>query len=627
MLKTSSDLVVIKPENYVPELEEKVKYYMSITPDLPRNEKKPVRTKEPKTTDPVELKIWRKEEIRRIKHGHFGMSPKMYFWYNYCKIWDIENDTVFRPEYRVAQQAWFTAIEEAQVSKEFGLICVKRRRFGASWMIAADVLHDCITSGLFKVGMTSKSETDAIELFKKVKFLYEQLPAWLRPTSAAGNTQTSIFFGWKEKDETGQAVTKGLQSEIIVKPPTETSWEGYAMRKWVADEAGKTKNLRGLFSMSAEIMKKGFRRVGTPILFGTSGDITKDGKELKEMWYNADIHKLNKFFLGGWMAVDGLVDEYGNDMKEEAIRCIIYERKRREGLSSKEYNDFLQQYPLTVQEAFTSNETSGLGSQMKINAQINSLIENPPISKKGYFRPVITNGQITDVEFRPDNRGQCIIFEDRQPAMRNLYIAGCDPTDHDVADTSNVSELSMFIMKKQDGLTPPKIVFEYTYRPNVPRDYYEQALLALIYYNNAKVLIERNKAGMITYFDERGFKYLLQTTPQGLSRLVPGTTFNIGVYLTKGVKQYSEELISEYIEDYSELIPSKLLLEECQQYGAKNTDRVSAFAMCMVFLREDKTVAKNHDAALKRVPSFGYKYVNGRLQNTKNLPKKPNYKF
>lgn len=625
---STGDLVIVKQADYVPELEEKVKYYMSITPDLPRNDKKPIRAKEPSTIDPVELRIWRMEELRRIKEGHFNMSGKMYFWYNYCKIWDIENERTFRPQFRVAQQEWFKAIEQAQASKEFGLICVKRRRFGASWVIAADVLHDCITTGMFKVGMTSKSEIDAIELFKKVKSLYEELPEWLQPATAAGNTQTSLFFGWREKNEKGNWITKGKKSEIIVKPPTETSWEGYAMRKWICDEAGKVKNLRSLFSMSNEIMKKGFRRVGTPVVFGTSGDIGKEGKELKEMWYNSDIHKLNKFFLGGWMGVDGLVDEYGNDMKEEAIRCIVYERKRREGLSTKEYNDFLQQYPLTVQEAFTSNETSGLGNQIKVNAQINSLIENPPYQKKGYFVPKIENNHIVDVEFRPDVRGQCIIFEDRKPAMKNLYLAGNDPRDHDVKDTRDISLLSMFIMKKQDGLHPPKIVFEYTYGPNVPRDYYEQALLALIYYNNCKVLIERNKAGMITYFDERGFKHLLQTSPTGMTRLDMGTTYNIGVYLTKGVKEYSEELISEYIEDYCDLIPSRALLEECQQYKATNTDRVSAFAMCMIFLKHDKTVAKTHDSAMKQIPSFSYTYQGGKMVRVKNFSKnKTSYKF
>ena len=164
------------------------------------------------------------------------MSPKMYFWYNYVKIWDVEQDKIFRPDFRVCQQEWFQHIEDVQASKEWGLICVKRRRVGASWLEAADVLHDCITRPLFKVGMTSKTAEDAVELFKKVKFIYDNLPAFMRPTSAAGNTQTSIDFSRFIKDETGSRKKIGLQSEILVKAPSETSWEGYALKKWVADE-------------------------------------------------------------------------------------------------------------------------------------------------------------------------------------------------------------------------------------------------------------------------------------------------------------------------------------------------------------------------------------------------------
>jgi hypothetical protein len=602
---------LLSSNEYDPVLEEKVKYYTAITPDLPVNTVKPKRSEPPDTVDPYEIKLWQKEEIRRIKKGHFGMTPKMYFWYNYVKIWDVEHDSVFKPEYRVCQQEWFKQIEEVQASKEWGLICVKRRRVGASWLEAADALHDCITRPLFKVGMTSKTAEDAVELFKKVKFIYDNLPGFMRPTSSAGNTLSSIDFSFYVKDATGSKQKKGLQSEIRVKAPTDTSWEGYALKKWVADESGKIGNLKNLFSMTQEVMRKGFRRVGTPILFGTAGDIGKEGRDLKDMWYNADIHKFRKFFFGGWMGVDGFVDEYGNDLKEEAIRWIIYERKRLETLSTKEYNDFLQQYPLTVQEAFTSNDQQGLGNQAKINTQLTSLAENPVKTKRGYFR--LDTGE--NVVFVPDNRGECIIFDDPQPGVKNTYVSGVDPTDHEVEDTKNASSLSMFILQKQSGLTPPKIVFEYTDRPNVPRDYYEQALMALIYYNDTKVLIERNKAGMITYFDERGFKHLLQTSPQGLTRLIASNTFSVGLYLTKSVKKYTEELIEEYIEDFCELIPSRELLEEFKDYGVANTDRVSALAMALVMLREDKSKARTKDDRKFAVATL--KRQNGKLVYTR----------
>jgi len=48
----------------------------------------------------------------------------------------------------------------------------------------------------------------------------------------------------------------------------------------------------------------------------------------------------------------------------------------------------------------------------------------------------------------------------------------------------------------------------------------------------------------------------------------------------------------------------------------------------MVYLREDKTVAKTHDAALQRVPNWSYVYENGRMVRTDKYKKsKNNYKF
>lgn len=602
------DNFTIIPENERNlELEEKVKYYVNLTPNLPVNDKLVRRASTPDGATPYELEIWQREELRRIKEGHFGMSPKMYFWFNYAKMWDVESDVLIRPDYMVCQQEWFKAIEKAQASKEFGVIAVKRRRVGASWMEAADVLHDCITRPLFKAGMTSKTKEDAVELFKKVKFIYDNLPDWMRPTSTAGNTITSIDFAYKYRDQTGSKKVGGLQSSILVKAPNETSWEGYALKKWVADESGKISGLKSLFSMSNAVMLKGFRRVGTPLLFGTAGDITKEGKEFKQLWYDADIHKLTRFFFGGWMGVPGLVDSRGNDMKEDAIRCIVYERKRRESLSTKEYNDFLQQFPLTVQEAFITSDAKGLGNPIKIQNQIRSLDENPVMEKRGEFQL----GFSGDVRFVPNPRGKCIIYEEPKPNITQLYCGGCDPVDHIVEDTKDASSLSMFIVRKQDGLSPPKIVFQYTDRPNDPRDFYDQAVLALRYYNNCLILIERNRTGMITHFEDRGYKYLLKTAPNSLNRLWATTTSTIGVYMNKNTRAYMEELINGYLEDYCEHIPCRELLGEFGDYGLKNTDRVYGFGMALIYLKEDRSTAKDSSNSKFILPS--YRNQGGRL--------------
>lgn len=1002
-----------------PVLEEKVQYYLQLVQPFTKNTLKPQRVILPDTRDDYELEIFRREEIRRIKEGHFGMSPKYYFFYNYCKM-DTQ-DGLLRPEFRVCQQEFFKEIEKAQASQEFGLIAVKRRRIGASWMAAADVLHDCVTTPFFKVGMNSKTERDSVELFKKVKFLYDNLPEWLKPTTQAGNTRTSMDFSYRIKDSGGNWTKRGTQSQISVVAPVPTAYEGMRMNKLVVDECfglgtkvrmgngdiqpienikagdyvmgingtpslveqitqgvddlykiiptkgepfvcnsqhlltlkfngidkildiktedfnkirplkqryfqlfrtgwdypkneypfdpywmglwlgdgdscgasvvawdqeikdylsnynmndsdfrvssynqhsnltsyniacknrtkfykyehkngesgrisatdlkskfgigngmryhkslirkekgemirsdnrvfngefnvlepeffykennrqlvdspifrlkqlgvyknkhipecylktskedrlkllagiidsdgykdkrknsyevtfkpkklaeglqelcislgfyasltlkiatmkrkdgtiykcqvyrvgifgntlheipcrvprkqvtkitikergrrdpqksgfkieklgsgdyygirlkddpyfllhdgtvvhncGKIGPLRQLWSYTQDCLMDGHKRKGCPILTGTAGDITAEGKDYKEFWYNASIYKFNQFFLAGYMGI--LVDDYGNDLTEEAIRWIVYERKRREGLSNKEYSDFLQQYPLTVGEAFTSNTSQGLGNLVKINSQLRKLDENPIHAKKGYFLKDSNGG----VKFIPDNRGTFKIYEDVTPGVENLYVSGIDPTDHAVEDTRDVSSLSMHILKKQQGIERPKIVAEYVDRPNVPSDYYEQAILALQYYNHCKVLIERNRYGMIQFFEQVGCKYLLMTEPTGYKTVFQGTWVSrIGIHMSKTTKKILEDCVVEYVEDNCDIIPSKELLMDFKEYGARNTDLAMSMGIALIALTNDQTKLRQLTDGKKHIPNWSYKNVGGKV--------------
>jgi hypothetical protein len=602
------EAVIIAENERQPELEQKVAYYMAITPNFPENKVKPIRSKPIVTNDPYERELWEREEIRRIREGHFGMSPKMYFFFNHVFMWNIE-DGLVRPEYRVAQNEFFKHIEECQATREWGVISVKRRRVGASWMVAADILHDALTTPLFKGGMTSKTEVDAKELFKKITFIYDNLEPFLQ-AEIYSKTGNSIEFGTK-----GDKKKKsGLRSEIVVKAPTDTSWEGHALRKLVLDESGKLANLLSLFSLAEPALNSGTRRVGIPIITGTAGDIGKEGKDMMTMWYNAEIYKLKQFFFGGWMGL--IVDEYGNDLKEHSIRWIIYERKRREGLSARDYNSFIQQYPLTVQEAFKSNEDGGLGNRIKIQKQRDVLLTNPMPFKRGIFKPSSSHLPV----FVPNPNGHCIIYEEPE-AFKGLYISGADPTDS-YSESKTASNLSMWIMSKPNGLQPPKIVFEYTDRPADPRDFYDQALLALMYYNNAKILIENNRYGMISYFEEKGFKYLLAGEPQGIKKYVPTVSQKPGYYKTKYSTAYGEEITEEYIEDHCDIIPSLELLEEFDNYGIKNCDRVDALFAVLMLLKDDKERVKKAEDIQKNIPDISYVMKNGRLIQVKGYNKK-----
>jgi hypothetical protein len=605
-MKESEDKVVLVPESqYIDELEEQVRYFVNTTPDLPKNNIKYTRDEIPEFKNEHQQEEWEHKHILRCVNGYKGMVGKMYFFYHFCKIRNLGGGKI-SPEFRVCDNEWFKIIEEAEKSREYGVVCVKRRRVGASWKEAADVLHDCLFKPFYSVGMNSKSEKDSIELFRKVKFLYSNLPAFLRVKTTAGNTKMYLDFSYFTKDDNGNKIKKGNESSIIVVAPTDSAYEGMMLNKWIADEAGKTPNLPQIWSFTEDCLMQETQRVGIPIIFGTSGDIGADGKGLKEMWYNSEVYRLKRFFFAGWNGL--LVDEFGNDLKEETIRWIIYERHRRRNLNPKSYNDFIQKYPLTVNEAFSQASVGGVGDIIKINKQKLSLADDPVKKVRGRFR-LNSSGQ---VEFEPTIQGKCIVYSHPEPHKKNYYIAGCDPADHDDA-YDEASDLSLYILKKHDGLEPPRIVFEYTDRPQKLNDYYEQATMALMYYNNCKVLIERNRYRMISFFEDRGQKHLLQTTPQGIVRLIGGKASTIGINMNDSTKEYMEGLISEYVDDYCEFIPSEELLQEFVDYGAKNTDKAMAFGVALILLKEDKSQIKQKNQMLKTTPRFGYRRVGGKI--------------
>ncbi len=563
---------VIPLKLYLPELEQRVKEYMLITSDWPLNTVKYVNLKIPEHKTPEAYSKFWAEQIRRCKEGHDGMCGKMYFFYHFCYMEKAGKGKI-RPEFRVVDNEWFKYIEEAQRSNEWGIVCVKRRRVGASWKEAADVLHDVLFRKNFHVAMNSKSEKDSEFLFAKVKFIYSNLPLELK-VNIQNTTKSSIKFGWLD-EATGEA--KGNQSDIYTRAPVSQAFEGMSLDKWICDEAGKIENLLQMWSYTEPCMIPETRRLGIPIIFGTSGDVGKDGAGLREMWENSDVYKLKRFFFAGYSGL--AVDEFGNDRREDCIRWIVYERRRREKMNTKFYNDYIQQYPLTVDEAFTVNGDIGLGDPVKLKAQRSSLIINPVVANKGYFKEVGNH-----VEFVSDPRGFVIIHE--QPTPLTRYIAGCDPADIDDAYNES-SDLSMFIMATQDGLARPRIVMEYTDRPKELNNYYKQSLLACRYYNECRLLIERQKGGrMISYYSDEGYKYLCMTQPQEVQRLNPSRNNQIGVHMNEYTKEYLRGVCSEYVDNFVDCIPSIKLIDEMLVYGTRNTDKAMAFGITLIALKE-----------------------------------------
>lgn len=627
MAKEKEDKVFIIPANeYREDLEKKVGYYKAIA-EKPRfiSKKKytpnviPTKFRDKRE----ELDFWG-EELRRMVHGYDGLCGKGYSWLNYAKIRALKGGKI-TPQFRSAQEGWFQTVENLGVGD--GIVGYKRRRFGFSWLEAWDVLHDCLTKPYYQVGMNSKSETDSRRLFGFVKFIYQNLPKELRARASFDRRDYMEFAYWFDLEKQKIVALKGLNTEkrglqswINSTPPTDNGHEGQAYHKLLIDEAGKIVNLLAIWGFAEDCLLDNTERVGIPIILGTVGDIDKDGAGLREMYNNSDSYGLSKFAIHGYNGL--LMDEFGNDMIEEAIRWIIYERDKRKNQNKKAREAFIQKYPLDSRDAFNYVSTGGVGNIELIHEQRIRLEANPVEARTGWMRPKPGGG----VDFVPNTEGKIIVYDIPDPRKINGYSAGGDPADHDdVKKTRDSSDLALAIVAKPFGTEPPKLVLEYVDRPEKLDAFFEQSAMALQWYNNTKVLIEDNRARMVNYF-KANYPHLLPLVPKSLTTAYRGAVeMANSIKMTEPRRQQIMGLIEDNVDNYSKFIPSIRLLSQFLVFGDDHADDdlAMAYGLALLMMQADNKAVKVDDGIPKSTGvALGWK--NGRLvQISGNKPMTP----
>ena len=193
-----------------------------------------------------------------------------------------------------------------------------------------------------------------------------------------------------------------------------------------------------------------------------------------------------------------------------------------------------------------------------------------------------------------------------------LYIAGCDPYDHDQSGTNSLG--STFIYKRIQSFEEyyEMPVAEYTGRPETAETYYENVRKLLVYYN-ARLLYENERKGIFPYFTSKHCDYLLADQPDIIKDIVgkSGVNRQKGIHMSKPIKDWMEGLIKEWLcEEYAPgkknltKLLSEPLLEELISYNdTGNFDRVIAFGLLMVYreqlhnlhVKEKKKVQKKLD--------------------------------
>lgn len=205
-----------------------------------------------------------------------------------------------------------------QMASQQRVVVLKARQLGVSWLLAGYGLwmaayHDGAT-----VLMLSKRLDEAVTLLDKCEFLYQQLPAFLRP--AVG----------KQNETTLQFSKRG--SKIVALPATEDAGRSESASLVIVDEAA--------FHPAAQVNYSAYKPTvdagGKLIIVSTANG---RGNWYHQMWTGAPANGFTPIFLP-WTFRPGRDDEW-------------WTRQQAEYTATPHL--LAQEYPLTATEAFVAS--------------------------------------------------------------------------------------------------------------------------------------------------------------------------------------------------------------------------------------------------------------------------------
>lgn len=564
---------------------------------------------------------------------------------------------------------YFNAIEEAEITgKHMAVLKARQRGYsfkGASMLVRN---YELIKgSKNFAVASEQKYLVGDGLLTKawQIMDFCDKHTAWAK--SRLTSTRMERVSGFKVKDEFGKETEQGYLSSItgvtLKNDPERIRGTRGKLVLW--EEGGKFPNLLTAWRVEQPAVETDDGvAFGTMVAFGTGGTEGGSFDGLKELFYKPDAYNVLSFpniwddnaeetqcgfFVPSWSNMDAIdengkfrfMDDDGNSYKDLAIEELINQRNKIKdgGASQSSIDRFISERPIKPQEAvlelgkniFPRKLLMDQLTRIRTNKKLQSMkhIVDLSWSDGKVMAHEKKSGDITTFHLKKDDKpeGSVVIWEyPVQDPPFGLYIAGCDPYDHDESFTNSLGSTFIFKRVQAGEAWQDVIVAEYSGRPATAEEYYENVRKLLVFYN-ARLLFENERKGIYPYFTNKHCDYLLADQPDKvISEVIKDSRVQRrkGCHMTKQIRAYGEGLILEWMmEEYEpghpnlERIYSEPLIEELiENDGIKNVDRVIALCMVMMYREELVQVKvsaaqeKNKQVELFSIPLFSERYWN-----------------
>jgi len=342
----------------------------------------------------------------------------------------------------------------AMYLKEKQVIILKARQLGISWVTAGYALWLAIFNKYQRILIISINDTEAQVFLEKVKFIFDNLPEWLKPAVYKRN-ESVLWFGKRmgyDTDEVG-----GINSKIESIPTSKTAGTSRSLNLLIVDEAAKIEYMDTI----ARSAQPGLSTIDGQTIMVSTMTVENTAAFFEEMWFGAK-KKENSFtrkFLSYLR-----YPNHDRAWRDEQIRKLPASQR---ALAK-------QEFPETEEEAFQSIGGKYYDVQM-LEREYKGRLRKP---KRTGFLVQDLNGKI---EFRNDENGLVQIWED--PEFFEDYVLGGDTAEGVKQDST------VFVITRKRDL---KVCAKYRSNSTDAEHCAHIAAKMAQYYNNALAAVECN---------------------------------------------------------------------------------------------------------------------------------------
>lgn len=648
------------------------------------------------TTDYIQF--WEQEKERCL-HGYVApdgdeITGYHYFYLNYSPIMKLDeveytdkygNKRKRRerilgfPRFYDYDYYYFNAIEDAEeAGKHMAVLKARQRGYsfkGASMLVRN---YELIPgSKNFAVASEQKFLIGDGLLTKawQIMDFCDKHTAWAKQRLTS--TRMERVSGFKVTDEFGKSTEQGYLSSItgitLKNDPERIRGTRGKLVLW--EEGGKFPNLLTAWRVEQPAVETDDGvAFGLMVAFGTGGTEGGSFDGLKDLFYKPEAYNVLSFpniwddnaeetrcgfFVPSWSNMDAVdengkfrfMDDDGNTLRDLAIQELIHQRNviKDGGAIQQSIDRFISERPLKPQEAVLELGKNIFPRKLLMD-QLTRIRTNKKLQNMKHIVDLTwdngkvqahekKSGDITSYHLKKDDKpdGSVVIWE--YPVTDppyGLYIAGCDPYDHDESFTNSLGSTFIFKRVQAGEAWNDVIVAEYSGRPATAEEYYENVRKLLVFYN-ARLLFENERKGIYPYFTNKHCDYLLADQPDKIITEIfkdSKVQRRKGCHMTKQIRAYGEGLILEWLtEEYEEghmnleRVYSEPLIEELiENDGVKNVDRLIALCMVMLYREElyqikvSAAKERNKQVELFDLPLFGQGYWDDEPPSDESLP-------